>query len=246
MAGKIHFRGGKIHSSRYARSGELYSHELTAFLASVQEVLGCTIDPDETRMLVFAVCFVRAESKGQREGQADASRKDMLAQLRAMDAIRHDADLVAALRGCDRRTLEAIRTAHTALVSQILFRDGQFIDAEGIEHLIPPDIEILPGPASCAPVYLPDGVAGLRAAVKAALIECEANLDAAGNRAKPHQLVLAAQCLGLGRRYCAGDCAVWRWGDDSASRLVSLARIVFSFAGIRLSDSRLVAILKKV
>jgi hypothetical protein len=153
------------------------------------------------------------------------------------------------------------------VISEVLWRDGFFVDADGDEHRIAPSME-LEGKSKRVSPYLPMGVAGVRNAVAAALKNIEADKGGeesspdlhlvtlrtrvhpkmgAGRAAKPYQLDLAHACWAFWERHePSKGGGAWRTnGTNKRSKLVDMADVVFSAAGMRLDSSRLVALLKK-
>lgn len=264
MAGRVFFRNQARHLSRHVHSFAV-PRDLWPTLV---RLTGKRITRQEFMLLVRAIAIAQAENETHtKEG---ATRKDAMAQLKAMLRLEDDDALLHALRGCDRLTYEAVQQAQIDAVSEILWRDGFFVDVDGDEHRIAPTMElgVEGGERKSVLPYLPMGFAGVRNAVAAALKNIEADgggeessLDlhlvtlrtrvhpkmGAGRAAKPYQLDLAHACWALWERHGSskGGCA-WRTnGTNKRSKLVDMTDVVFSAAGMRLDSSRLVVLLKK-
>jgi len=76
---------------------------------------------------------------------------------------------MGALWNCDRLTFEAIQQASFSIMSDLLFENGHFIDADGETWQSPSEIQL--GLHESDSPYLPLGVAGLREAIAKALDE---------------------------------------------------------------------------
>lgn len=171
-------------------------------------------------------------------------RKDIEAQLRAMSKIRDDGKLMGALWNCDRLTFEAIQQASFSIMSDLLFENGHFIDADGETWQSPSEIQL--GLHESDSPYLPLGVAGLREAIAKALDEIADKKDLPGAREKPYQIELAKVCNSLWKKYvdpAPKPHASPRTGKGSPD--VTFAVAVFSAAGMPLSPARVRDVLKK-
>lgn len=260
MAGKVIFKNGKLHASRLRHVTEFG----VGLLESLDEILETRITREEWNYLTLAIAI--AKESNVRQTRDRATRKDALAQLKAMQRLK-DESLLHALRGCDRMTLEAIRQAQHDAICDALWRDGVFVDVGGIEHRTPPDIDHA-GPMERVQPYLPMGIAGLRAAITDALKNLESDSAqedpapglslvtrrtrfhprvGAGNAEKHYQIDLARACWALWERHGPSKGrGAWRTnGTNKRSKLADLADVVFKEAGMELGDSRLVALLKK-
>lgn len=261
MAGRVFFRNGGRHASRFSHTAELGA----GFLELLARILGKKITKKDWGYLAQAIAIAKTDNDRQTRNRA--TRKDALAQLKAMLRLKDNDALLQALRGCDRMTLEAIQQAQNDAISNVLWRDGVFVDADGMEHCIPPTIDHV-GPMEIVPPYLPMGFDGVRNAIADALKSIEADevreesdrdlylatlrtrihpRTGAGNAGKPYQLDLARACLALWEQYGPSQGrGAWRTnGTGKRSKLVVLADAVFSAAGMSLDSSRLVALLKK-
>lgn len=261
MAGRVFFRNGERHASRFSHTAEFGA----GFLESLASILGKKITQKDWGYLAQAIATAKADNDRQTRNRA--TRKDALAQLKAMLRLKDNDALLQALTGCDRMTLEAIQQAQTDAISNVLWRDGVFVDADGMEHHIPPTIDHV-GPMEIVPPYLPMGFDGVRNAIADALKSIEADevreesdhdlylatlrtrvypRTGAGNSGKPYQLDLARACWALWEQYGPSQGrGAWRTnGTGKRSKLVGLADAVFSAAGMSLDSSRLVALLKK-
>lgn len=206
MAGKVFFRTGARHFSRHTHRFEVPGN----LLPTLMRLVGKRVPRQEFVFLVGAIAIAWTENAVQTKERAN--RKDGLAQLKAMLRLKDDADLFDALRGCDRMTFEAVQQAQIDAISDVLWRDGVFVDAGGMEHRVAPNIELgleWEGRERVSP-YLPMGFAGVRNAVAAALKNIEVDeaceesdpdlylatlrtrihpKAGAGNIGKPYQLV---------------------------------------------------------
>ncbi|MCK9511203.1 MAG: hypothetical protein M0R28_08265 [Pigmentiphaga sp.] len=264
MAGRVFFRDQARHLSRHVHSFEAPSD----LWPTLVRLTGKRITRQEFMLLVRAIAIAQAEDETHTKG--GATRKDAMAQLKAMLRLEEGDALLQALRGCDRLTYEAVQQAQIDAISEILWRDGFFVDADGDEHRIAPSMElgVQGGESKRVPPYLPMGFAGVRNAVAAALKNIEADewgeesspdlhlvtmrtrfhpKMRAGRAAKPYQLDLAHACWALWERHGPSKGrGAWRTnGTNKRSKLVDMADVVFSAAGMRLDSSRLVALLKK-
>lgn len=235
------------------------------FLKSLNGILGKKITQEDWGYIALAIAIAKADK--DRRTHDRANRKDALAQLKAMLRLKDNDALLQALRGCDRMTLEAIQQAQTDAISDVLWRDGVFVDPDGLEYRHPPTIDHI-GPMEQMPPYLPMGIDGVRNAIVAALKSIEADeihedsdpllhlttqrsrfypKVGAGNAEKLYQIGLADACWILWRQYASSKGRMaWRTsGTNKRSKLVDFAAAVFSAAGMPLDSSRLVAILKK-
>jgi len=261
MAGKVFFRKGRWHMSRFRHTTEFGAE----FLNSLTRILGKEIPFPDWCYLAQSIAMAKSDNDLQTKHKA--TRKDALAQLRAMSRLKSNDDLLWALRGCDRMTFEAIQQAQTDAISDVLWRDGVFVDAHGEDHCIPPAIEHV-GLMERFPPYLPMGFEGVRNAIAASLktIDEEKRHEAsepslclvtrrtrfhpktgAGNTEKSYQRDLAAECVVFWRS-CGKASQRKPWaasGEDKRSRIVAFAHTVFAAAGMRLSDRRMVSLLKQ-
>lgn len=263
MAGRVFFKNGARHFSRHADSF-VVPDDLRPTLA---RLTGKRIPHQELMFLVRAIAIAWAENELQKNR---ATRKDALAQLKAMLRLKNNDDLLHALCGCDRMTYEAVQQAQIDAISDVLWRDGVFVDVGGVEYRVAPNMELgmeWEG-RERVPPYLPMGFAGVRNAVAAALKNIEAGEAreesdpdlylatlrtgihprmGAGRAEKPYQLDLARACWALWERHGPSQGrGAWRTdGTDKRSKLVDLTDAVFKWAGMELKSSRLVALLKK-
>jgi hypothetical protein len=253
MAGKVFFRDGKRHRSRFGHT----TVPNERFLESITSILGKKITPEDWNHLARAIAVAKADH--DRQTRDRTTRKDSFAQLRAMLRLKGDDALLQALRGCDRATFEAVRQAQIDAISNVLWHDGVFIDAEGEKHHIPPDIEI-----EREPPCLPMGINGLRSAIVAALESIkagEAREDSEpslrlvtrrtcfypsgpGNLKRNYQVALAKECATVWRLYGGDTGRAWCSSSGNQSRIIDFAFAVFREAGMVLSGVRLAAILK--
>lgn len=261
MAGKVFFKNGKRHVSRLLHTTEFGAE----FLESLVGILGKKITPRDWGYLAQAIAIAKADN--DRQTRDRATRKDALAQLKAMRRLKDYDALLQALRGCDRMTLEAIRQAQTDAIGDVLGRDGVFVDADGVEHQSPPGIDHV-GPMERVQPYLPMGFEGLRNAIADALKSIEADevreesdpdlqivmrrtrihpKSTAGNLEKTYQIALATECIVLWKKY--GNAKQRKpWCTASTGKrsdVVSFSCAVFMAAGMPLADGRLTDLLKK-
>lgn len=242
MAGKVFFRRGSIHFTRYGGKANITDEQVYTLRSTLHRALGRSFNNADFLCLIRSILIARSEAKGHSD---QPTRKDMIAQLRAMNRL-GDEDLIAALRGCDKRTFEAIQQAQIDAISKLLWEEGQFTDAEGIEHRMPTQIELIGQAERCTP-YLPMGCNGVRASIASVLSACEASPDQAGNREKRYQLSLSRECVIWWKKYGPPDKQkAWRTlGTGGQSGIVDFAAAVYEAAGMPLASSRLVALLKK-
>lgn len=242
MAGKVFFRRGGIHSTRHGGEANITNEQADALRGTLHRTLRRSFNNADFLCLVRSILVARSEAKGHSD---QPTRKDMIAQLRAMNKLGNE-DLIAALRGCDQRTFEAIQQAQIDAISKLLWEEWQFTDAEGVEHRTPPQIEFI-GPAERCTPYLPMGLNGIRTSIASVLSACEVSSDQVGNREKLYQLSLARECVIWWKKYGPPDKQkAWRTlGTGRRSGIVDFAAAVFEAAGMPLADSRLVALLKK-
>jgi hypothetical protein len=256
MAGKVPFRNRERHASRFGHRATFNKD----FLELLNGIFEKRITQKDWGDLVTAIAIANAENERQTKNRA--TRKDALAQLKAMLRLKSDDDFIYALRGCDRMTYEAVQQAQIDAISEVQCRDGMFLDTGGTEHCIPPTIDL-----DRLPLYFPMGVDGARSAVVAALkrietdeVTLERDSDfalvtlrtrihpktGAGNIEKPYQTLLATKCLMLWRLYGnPSQRKPWCTPDTGKrSDVVGFTGEIFSAAGMDLSDSRLVALLK--
>jgi hypothetical protein len=166
MAGRVFFKQGARHPSRHAHCFEVPANLRPA----LERLTEKHIPRQEFLFLARAIAIARADNEIQTKERA--TRKDTLAQLKAMLRLKDDDGLLHALRGCDRMTYEAVQQAQIDAISDALWRDGVFVDAGGVEHRIAPSMEL---GAERVPPYLPMGFEGVRNAVAAALKSLEAD-----------------------------------------------------------------------
>ncbi|WNB74543.1 hypothetical protein [Methylomonas koyamae] len=208
MSGRVFFRRGRKHFSRNGHHFESHA----GLWRKLEQLTGKHVPYQEFIFLVYAIAIARADNESH-VNPARSTRKDALAQLKAMLRLKKDDDLLHALRGCDQMTFEAIQQAQIDAISDVLWRNGVFIDSNGDEYKTPPSIEI--GVIGRVEPYLPMGIVGVRNAISAALNiievdeakpkECDPFLylttlrtrfhpkTGAGRASKPYQLELASR-----------------------------------------------------
>jgi len=237
MAGTPLFKRGQ-HPSRYALGhAEISEADARELRQSLDALTVRGMDGADFRFLLCAILEAKA---CERPDYDPVTRKDTVAQLQAMGKLRSDDELLAALRKCDHRTLEAIRRAQNAAISDVLWCEGLFVDVEGQEHRTPPGLEFV-GPRDDVGPYLPMGFDGLRRSIAVAITTEEEIRDRAGRREKNHQADLARECVQLWQKYGPPDRQkIWR-----EAPIVVFAEAVFRAAGMCIASSRLCVLLEK-
>ena len=238
MAGRNLYRKG-VHNSRYASKAQLNKESLNDIRSEVCKLLSAEIEDQDFGYFLKAMCIASIGNNNRYTSKEHATKKDMIAQLSAMEKLTDDNELILALRNCDSRTFEKISQAQTNIISEILWEKGRFVDIEGVEFKTPACIE-LPKPET-SPIYLPMGAAGIRKAVVQACIECQQWCDKVGNKNTPHLNQLANECRALWLKYKPNEKQdAWRSDDGAHSTNVDFAKAVFGMIAIVLGDSRLV------
>ncbi|MFJ3057169.1 hypothetical protein [Herbaspirillum sp. NPDC087042] len=258
MAGRVFFRAGQRHSSRSGHKTGLSGlrEELSRFfLRPISEV--------DLDILVDALAIANMENSAQ-TGHDRPNRKDALAQLKAMTRTKDDDKLIHALRGCDRMTFEAIQWCHAEIINEIVLQAHHFVDVHGHIHQFAPQIELYGEHHKQSNIlpYLPMGIAGIRKAINFALQSIDSDTplpgathlpsfrihptSQAGNLKKTYQTKLAMTCVSMWAGYGRPDQRKpWQSpGTGNQSAIVNFTGMIFSFAGMHLSHSRLVTLLR--
>ena len=253
MAGSVLFKRGR-HPSRSGRRAKktMGPRDYVDLRSAIARRLGLVTSVDFqflSEAILTARSFLQNSVTTGPDGGAvecegligPMTRRDTVAQLKAMRRIDDDDALISALENIDAMTFSAIQQADLGLIADEISKSGHFVDSEGHEYLFPPSIESIPGF-----VYLPSGVGGLRQAVDVALETSEHRADRGGRKDKTHQSELERLCRYLWAKYCPSKSQrVWCTPDaDRRSELVAFAKFVFDQAGMHLTDSRLVDVLK--
>lgn len=169
--------------------------------------------------------------------------RERIAQLKRLGKVEGD-ELANMLRGIDAETMRLIQAEEVSAIEKIMDeQNGEpFVDAEEAECWIPPTIQIHGNG-----VYLPRGINGFRASVRAVIADIEPQLDCAGNREKPWRDELADMVIAFWKANCAGESQSANRNSKTgkASAIVVFARAVFKAANPRqaLSDGTLANLL---
>ena len=198
-----------------------YSVRFAGFYEKVCDALSCRLSICDFQRLMLAINIAERE-----EATADrVTRKDVLAQLRAMAKIKQDDQLVGAVTNTDMITFQLISQAQTELISDVISSEGCFVDSSGGEYrFCPPSMDQY---NLMSDIYLPDGVKGLRESVDRALRDCESRKGTAGPRKIESRRALAREVKTLWKHHQPG-CSQKVWQrDGDCSPLLNFARLVF-------------------
>lgn len=191
MPGKILFRYGR-HKSRQPLSFSYRSDENSPLHRSITKELGVRPDRADYEHLLFAMHLAeRQESDTQR-----VTRKDSVAQLKAMTKIKQDDHLITAIKHTDSATFRLISQAQSDLIAESISTKGKFTSTDGDEYRI-----FAPGLDESMPDYLPDGITGVRQAIANALNDCEETEQKAGRRKIESRRPLADEIWSLWVKY---------------------------------------------
>lgn len=224
MAGKNHFKKG-LHPSRQGMYFEFRSDIGAPHYDPLCQALGARLSPKDFYWLMLAIHEAMHEeilSAGRH-----ATRKDALAQLKAMSKIKSDTKLIEALKNTDINTFMMINQAQTDLISEKIDKNGYFIDSRGSQYIIPiASLDQYPLPG--VEYYLPDGIAGLQNAVSLALQRCRIEKDKAGRKEIKSRRPLADLVWSLWKEY-RPDASQEIWHrDGKCSPALSFAHEVFA------------------
>lgn len=155
------------------------------FVASVEALIKTSISDNDLDGLLMSVALARIDdaertrsSRGKKttmvatemarrqrlhKRRERVTGKDIEGQLSAM-LKESDEALLEAIKNCDSQTFNLIQDANAELLTYVILRDGVFVDDKGDEYRTSPPA-IWFNPVNDLPV-LPDGVEGLRRAIK--------------------------------------------------------------------------------
>ncbi len=167
-----------------------------------------------------------AESMKKLRFAMHATRKDSLAQLRAMIKIKEDSELIEALKNIDIKTFLMISQAQNDLIAEKISETGYFIDSDGMQYtLLVPSLEQYTHPG--VEYYLPDGIVGLRNAVSLAFQHCTTEKEKRGRRKIESRRYLVDEIWRIWKAYQPkASQEIWQRGDG-CSLALGFARVVF-------------------
>lgn len=242
MPGKVLFKNGR-HPTRqgFPFSYSYSPSENLELLRTLNKALGAKLIYSDYLHLLFKIHSAKHEEKSIIYDNVVG--RNSKAQLRSMNRIKNDAELIEAVQNTDIKTFLMISEAQTDLITEKLFSGGYFIDSEGERCTYTPTLDQYTHPG--IKYYLPDGINGLRDAVSLALQRCIDKKEKRGRREIKSRRFLAEEVWSIWKKYRPEkDQTIWhRYGDRSASLI--FAHAVFKEVNEVINLDSLVKLMKE-
>ncbi len=224
MPGKILFKEGR-HPTRQVSDFKIeYSPSKNLELyKTLCKALGEKLIYSDYLYLLFEIHSAEHEEKKRINN--NMTRKNSLAQLKALTRIKDDDDLVRSVQNTDINTFLMISEAQTDLITEKLFSTGYFIDSEGEHCTYTPTLDQYTHPG--IKYYLPDGISGLRDAISLALKICDSNKEGRGRKKIKSRCPLAKAVWRIWKKYRPeASQEIWQ-RDGECSPALFFAQTIF-------------------